>query len=82
MKRFSQFLEERSWIKGFINYKVGIDGISILFVILTTFIAPLCVVSVNNNVKNSLIPNNNYRILFMLYNIHTLFQYKIMRTIF
>ena len=25
-----QFLEERSWIKGFINYKVGIDGISIL----------------------------------------------------
>ena len=24
-----QFLEERSWIKGFINYKVGIDGISI-----------------------------------------------------
>ena len=49
-----QFLEERTWIKGFINYKVGIDGISILFVILTTFIAPLCVVSVNNNVKNSL----------------------------
>ena len=49
-----QFLEERSWIKGFINYKVGIDGISILFVILTTFIAPLCVVSVNNNIKNSL----------------------------
>ena len=49
-----QFLEERTWIKGFINYKVGIDGISILFVILTTFIAPLCVVSVNNNIKNSL----------------------------
>ena len=48
-----QFLEERTWIKGFINYKVGIDGISILFVILTTFIAPLCVVSVNNNIKNS-----------------------------
>ena len=49
-----QFLEERTWIKGFINYKVGIDGISILFVILTTFIAPLCVVSVNNNIKNNL----------------------------
>ena len=46
-----QFLEERSWIKGFINYKVGIDGISILFIILTTFIASLCVVSVNNTIK-------------------------------
>ena len=46
-----QFLEEQSWIKGFINYKVGIDGISILFIILTTFITPLCVVSVNSTVK-------------------------------
>tara|TARA_Y100001970_G_scaffold142517_1_gene175271 strand:- start:4324 stop:5820 length:1497 start_codon:yes stop_codon:yes gene_type:complete len=49
-----QFLEERSWIKGFINYKVGVDGISILFIILTTFITPLCVVSVNNTIKNRL----------------------------
>ena len=49
-----QFLEEQSWIKGFINYKVGIDGISILFIVLTTFISPLCVVSVNNTIKNRL----------------------------
>ena len=49
-----QFLEERSWIKGFINYKVGVDGISILFIILTTFITPLCVVSVNDTIKNRL----------------------------
>ncbi len=49
-----QFLEEQSWIKGFVNYKVGIDGISILFIILTTFITPLCVVSVNNTIKNRL----------------------------
>ena len=49
-----QFLEDRSWIKGFINYKVGVDGISILFIILTTFIAPLCVVSVNNTIKTRL----------------------------
>ena len=33
-----QFVEERKWIPGFINYKVGVDGISILFIILTTFI--------------------------------------------
>tara|TARA_B100000579_G_scaffold61528_1_gene44932 strand:- start:551 stop:2047 length:1497 start_codon:yes stop_codon:yes gene_type:complete len=49
-----QFLEERSWIKGFINYKVGVDGISILFIILTTFITPLCVVSVNDTIKKRL----------------------------
>ena len=49
-----QFLEDRSWIKGFINYKVGIDGISILFIILTTFITPLCVISVNNTIKSRL----------------------------
>ncbi len=46
-----QFIEDRNWIVGFINYKVGIDGISILFVVLTTFITPLCILSVNNSVK-------------------------------
>ena len=46
-----QFIEDRDWIEGFINYKVGIDGISILFIILTTFITPLCIISVNNSLK-------------------------------
>ena len=49
-----QFLEELSWIKGFINYKVGVDGISILFIVLTSFITPLCVVSVNSTIKTKL----------------------------
>jgi len=49
-----QFVEEKIWIKGFINYKVGIDGISILFIILTTFITTLCIVSVNSTIKNKL----------------------------
>ena len=46
-----QFVEERLWLAGFVNYKVGIDGISILFIVLTTFITPLCILSVNNSVK-------------------------------
>ena len=46
-----QFVENREWISGFINYKVGIDGISILFIVLTTFITPLCIISVNNTIK-------------------------------
>jgi len=46
-----QFIEDKEWLKGFINYKVGIDGISILFIILTTFITSLCIISVNNSIK-------------------------------
>ena len=49
-----QFVEEKIWLDGFINYKVGVDGISILFIILTTFITPLCIVSVNNSIKSRL----------------------------
>ena len=49
-----QFVENRDWIYGFINYKVGVDGISILFIVLTTFITPLCILSVNSTIKNRL----------------------------
>ena len=49
-----QFVEQRIWIKDFINYKVGVDGISILFILLTTFITPLCILSVNNSIKERL----------------------------
>jgi len=49
-----QFIEDRTWIDGFINYKIGVDGISILFVVLTAFITPLCIISVNNSVKTRL----------------------------
>ena len=45
-----QFVENKNWILGLINYKVGIDGISILFVLLTTFITPLCIISVNHSI--------------------------------
>ena len=49
-----QFVEDRIWIKNLINYKVGVDGISILFILLTTFITPLCIISVNNSIKSRL----------------------------
>lgn len=39
-----QFLEERDWIMG-LKYKMGVDGISILFVLLTTFMMPLTIAS-------------------------------------
>jgi len=46
-----QFVENRNWIKGLINFKFGIDGISILFILLTTFITPICIISAINSVK-------------------------------
>ena len=49
-----QFVENRSWIPGFINYKVGIDGISILFIVLSTLITPLCIISVNKTITTKL----------------------------
>ncbi|WP_343116909.1 NADH-quinone oxidoreductase subunit M [Ostreiculturibacter nitratireducens] len=39
-----QFVEERAWIFG-LTYKVGVDGISILFVMLTTFLMPITILS-------------------------------------
>ena len=46
-----QFIESKQWLKGFVNYKVGIDGISILFILLTTLITPLCIISINNSIN-------------------------------
>ena len=49
-----QFVENRLWLEGFINYKVGIDGISILFIVLTALITPLCIISVNQSINTKL----------------------------
>ena len=46
-----QFVEEKNWMKGFINFQLGIDGISILFILLTTFIAPICIFSGIHSIK-------------------------------
>ncbi len=54
-----QFLEKRAWIGGAIPYQVGVDGISMLFVILTTFLMPLCILaswkSIEKGVKEYMI---------------------------
>ncbi len=49
-----QFIEDKEWLRGFVNYKVGIDGISILFILLTTLITPLCIISINNSISSRL----------------------------
>ena len=49
-----QFVEEKNWISGYIKFKFGIDGISILFIVLTALITPICIISCINSVKNRL----------------------------
>ena len=40
-----QFVEKKAWIGGGIDYHMGVDGISLLFVLLTTLLTPLCVLA-------------------------------------
>ena len=52
-----QFVEEREWLLG-LQYKMGVDGISVLFVMLTTFIMPLVIAAswdVTHRVKEYMI---------------------------
>ena len=52
-----QFIEDTSWIMG-LRYKMGVDGISVLFVMLTTFLMPLVIWSaweVDKRVKEYMI---------------------------
>ncbi|MBR2536994.1 MAG: NADH-quinone oxidoreductase subunit M [Hyphomicrobium sp.] len=53
-----QFVEEYAWL-GPLKYKMGVDGISMLFVILTTFLMPITILasweSVEHRVKEYMI---------------------------
>jgi NADH-quinone oxidoreductase subunit M len=40
-----QFVEQREWLGGAISYHMGVDGISLPFVILTTGLMPLCIIA-------------------------------------
>ena len=40
-----QLVEKARWIGDGIGYKMGVDGISILFVLLTAFIMPICILA-------------------------------------
>ena len=55
-----QFLKEIIWIPSLnLNFTVGIDGISLFFLLLTTFLIPLCLLihwnTINSNLKEYLI---------------------------
>ena len=54
-----QLVEKADWLDSGITYHMGVDGISMLFVILTTFLMPLCILasweSIDKRVKEYMI---------------------------
>lgn len=59
-----QMVELYNWLPGFnIHYKMGIDGISLFFVLLSTFLTPVCILSSWESVK---IRVKEYMIAFLM----------------
>ena len=58
-----QFVEEMAWLGGGIQYRMGVDGISMLFVILTTFLMPLCILASWHSIKTRV---KEYIIAFLI----------------
>ncbi len=47
-----QFVEKKAWFPELgLNYHLGVDGISIYFVVLATFLTPICVLSAWNSIE-------------------------------
>lgn len=58
-----QMVEKMDWLGTGISYHMGVDGISMLFVILTTFLMPLCILASWNSINNRL---RDYMIAFLI----------------
>tara|TARA_B110000037_G_scaffold189863_1_gene222332 strand:- start:159 stop:1655 length:1497 start_codon:yes stop_codon:yes gene_type:complete len=59
-----QFEEEFKWIKKLnIYYYIGVDGLSLPLILLTTFLFPICILFSWKNIKNKI---REYMILFLL----------------
>ena len=49
-----QFEEKYFWINNGISYHLGIDGISVLFIVLTTMLVPICILASYDSIKFSI----------------------------
>ena len=58
-----QLVEEVAWLGGGISYKMGVDGISVLFVLLTTFFMPICIIASWKAIKKRVA---DYMICFLI----------------
>jgi NADH-quinone oxidoreductase subunit M len=57
-----QFVETVQWFSG-ANYAMGVDGISVLFVLLTAFLLPICILASWTSIKTRLV---EYLIAFLI----------------
>ena len=57
-----QFEERYFWIENGISYHLGVDGISILFIVLTTMLVPICILASYDSIKFSV---KEYLIAFL-----------------
>jgi NADH-quinone oxidoreductase subunit M len=58
-----QMVEQHAWLGTGISYRVGVDGISVLFVVLTTLLMPFCVLASWTSVEKRL---KEYMIAFLV----------------
>jgi len=58
-----QFVEEAPWLGGNISYRMGVDGIGLLFVLLTVFLMPICILASWNAIQDRV---KEYMIAFLV----------------
>ncbi len=58
-----QYVEKYSWIGDFMSYHMGVDGISMLFVVLTAFLMPLCILASWDSIQTRV---REYMVAFLL----------------
>jgi len=58
-----QFVENYQWIGSSIGYRMGVDGVSVLFVVLTALLIPACVLSSWGSIQNRV---REYMIVFLI----------------
>ncbi|HEX3916814.1 MAG TPA: NADH-quinone oxidoreductase subunit M [Caulobacteraceae bacterium] len=57
-----QFVEDMPWFAG-LHYRMGVDGISVLFVLLTAFLMPICILASWTSITNRVL---EYMIAFLV----------------
>jgi NADH-quinone oxidoreductase subunit M len=57
-----QFVEDMPWFAG-LHYRMGVDGISILFVLLTAFLMPICIAASWKSIETRVL---EYMIAFLI----------------
>jgi NADH-quinone oxidoreductase subunit M len=59
-----QFVEQAAWLEGLgIGYHMGVDGLSVLFVLLSTLLTPICIVASWQSVESRV---REYMIAFLV----------------